>query len=370
MRATAMRTLAAGTGVLISAVGLAQPGQPPMSPNLARQMMQQQRPETGPMVSVDFKGGTLQEFATALRASTSEPVNISLQGDAAAVTVEPMSLRNVSVESALRGALGARINQNQFLPDGSSVIIKFDQVQSGPSDSPVYVVTRSPGVEFRGGMPQSTIDVISIQRLVGGDQPLTPDIVLSAIDAGLSLQDRGETPRPDIKFHRDSGLLLVHGNPAHVSLVDEIIKRMMSDHDRVLSESGRRRAASIERGADMKRAQIRIRLADAESHAAQQRLDMVKKLVDQGQESPTELANATLAVQRAEGEHDMAMIELDRLKQQEDAGVSGEKGNPSGDGEGAVDPRDQKIKALEARISDLEAELGKTKQGGAKKPTR
>jgi hypothetical protein len=206
----------------------------------------------GPLVSVDFKGGTLKELAVALRGATKEPVNISLQGDAAGVEVEPMSLRNVTVESALRAAIGNRIG-TQFLPDGSGLELKFESVQSGPQDASVFVITRSPS-SFRNSPPppRERVEVLSIQRLVSGDEATTPDVVLTAIDTGLMLQQNDREPRPQIKFHKDSGLLLIRGDPQDVALASEIVKRMMSDHDRQTSEAARRKAASIERGAALR----------------------------------------------------------------------------------------------------------------------
>jgi hypothetical protein len=323
------------------------------------------------LVSVDFKGGTLKELAVALRGATKEPVNISLQGDAAGVEVEPMSLRNVTVESALRAAIGNRIG-TQFLPDGSGLELKFESVQSGPEDASVFVITRSPS-SFRNSPPppRERVEVLSIQRLVSGDGATTPDVVLTAIDTGLMLQQSDREPRPQIKFHKDSGLLLIRGDPQDVALATEIVKRMMSDHDRQTSEAARRKAASIERGAALRQAMVKLRVAEAEADLAEQRVNEAAQQVDKGMRSPSELPQLKLEAQRAQANREMVQIEIDRLKQEEEAGIGGPGAEPGAgaDTPASQDPRDAVIAALQARVAALEAQLGQ-KNSGDRKPPR
>lgn len=354
----ALMTTAAG---LAQPPGVKMPDGTVLSAENARRLGLQVR-DSGPIVSVQFNGGNLQEFTSALRASTKDPVNISLQGDANSISIEPMTLQNVSIESALRAALGARTNATSFLPDGSSVFIALEDVRANPNDVPVFVITRSPGSQSRGGAPQTSVDVISIQRLVSGDQPIPADVVLSAIDAGLGLQNAGDNGRPDIKFHKDSGLLLVHGNPQDVSLVSEIVKRLTNDHERNVIESRQRKAASIERDTETKRAAVKLRLTESELAIARDRAAQAEQLAQKGSISASELSEVRLALQRAQAARDMVQIDMERLQQEQDAGVAA----PSPSADDQPDPRDQKIRALESRIAELEAELGSKKS--PKKP--
>ena len=91
----------------------------------------------------------------------------------------------------------------------------------------------------------------------------------------------------------------------------------------------------------------------------------VKASVDAGQAQAEALSGARMDLSRTEAARDIARINIDRIKAQTEAGMPVDAG-----GENAPDPRDEKIKALEARIGDLEAELGRTKSPSAKRSGR
>lgn len=294
-----------------------QPGRPPNAPALSGP----RSPSLGgPTVSVEFRGGTLGAFAEALRRSTDEPVNIALQGGAADLPVAPMSLRGVSVYAALRAALGDRVGQVGRGADGSQMWIGFETVNGGgDQDSPVFVVT---GQVYGVEQSDQMVDVISIQRLIAGPEAMAPDVVLSAIDAGLAFQRDGRDARPEIRFHKDSGLLLVRGHPRDVDLVQRTVKRMLDDHQAAVAEAQQRKAMEIDRWARRQRTKVRLRLASDEVEAAERRHDLTRKALQSGQSSEMELMEAHLAVKRAKAEWEMLKIELEQIAEEERASVA------------------------------------------------
>ena len=216
----------------------------------------------GPIVSIEFKGGTLGDLVRSLQAQGKDPVNIALQGDAAAIPVERMALRNVTVHSALEAALGSRINTVLFEADGTSKQITLEQLAGNGDAAAVFVITRHETQARQMGREPS-VQVFSIQKLVSGSGAMPPEVVLTAIDTGLGLQTRAEGARPQIKFHKDSGLLLVRGEGMDVNLIEQIVSRLQKDHERQVAEESRRKAVEIDRATRRKKAESIIRENDA-----------------------------------------------------------------------------------------------------------
>ena len=361
------------TGALAAAVlssaGLAQvPSQAEVTRMRERGFAPAQEPVSGPLVSIEFKGGTLGDLVKAVRGATKEPVNISLQGDAGSIPVEAMSLREVSVGSLLSAALGARAGQPELRGDGSAQTTTLNTEPGAGGGAPIFVITRREGVPQGMGYPvnmrghEPITDVLSIQKMVTGEGALPPEVVLTAIDTGLAMGEAG--PRPQIKFHKDSGLLLVRGDQNQVALVGEIVRRMQKDYDTRGSDQVKRKQMQIGLTAELRQAEVELRHTETECNIQSEKFARAKASVDAGQAPAEALAGVRLDLSRSEAARDMARINIERLKAQADAGM------PVDAGDNAPDPRDERIKALEARIGELEAELGKAKSPSAKSPAR
>src|SRR5205814_1564779 len=114
----------------------------------------------------------------ALRGATPDPVNVSIQGDLANLPVERMTLRDVTVHSALRAAMAGRADNLEFRPDGVQTRISLEPVASGPSDWPVYIISRHETGSIRMPDSPTQVTVLSIQRLVTGPDAVPPEVVL------------------------------------------------------------------------------------------------------------------------------------------------------------------------------------------------
>jgi hypothetical protein len=348
---------AAAAALLAASAGMAQQ-QPGGAPSHVRSSSDAE----GPVISIDYKGGTLGDFVASLRNSTKEPVNISLQGGADKIPVSALNVRNVSVETALQAALGPRINQQQMNADGTAAFIMFNEISGGGGGLPVYCVA----VQGSMGPPRvpsaDRVEVYSIQRLITGDNKISPDVVLTAIDTGLALEPGAGASKPQIKFHPDSGLILIRGEAADVRLAGDIVNRMVNDHEQHAKDAARRRAAEIDRTARMRRLEIEGRMAEADLAAAKARLDQLNKLADAGQVSGDERARAQADVMKAQAQLEIVRVEMQRLKDEADAGLAA--GGDDQGGDGKADPRDAMIAELQKQVTDLKAQLDKLKGGG------
>lgn len=275
-------------------------------------------------VRVEFQGGMLDGFVAAIRGGSKERVNIVLQGGAERIPVAPMSLVDVSVEAALRAALEPRIGNSEVGPDGAVSQIQLATIQTGPTMQPVYVVSvrTQPA---HGRSPGMTTEVLSIQRLVMGIErdgvpPVPERVILEAIDAGLALSARAGSARPEINYHKDSGLLLVHAFPADVRLVQEVVKRLTDDYIVRASEAVQARRHKIERAAEMAKFEVRMNLARQRVSLAEARVGQFRQLVDKGQVPVQELSQAELAFAEARAEYDLARIDFNRMREEAELG--------------------------------------------------
>jgi hypothetical protein len=183
------------------------------------------------LISLEFAGGSLNQFAASLRKAGTN-VNIVMPELASEVPVPALRLTQTTVESALR-AVGQMTTQ--------AFRIDVEVMRRSPLESPVYSVAvmdlRPPEQK---APPQREIAVFSLQELtrtMPGDPDdeglsISADTILTAIDAGLDL---GETSRRDkvgIRYHEDSGLLFIRGTREEIRLVEAALQHLRNDLER------------------------------------------------------------------------------------------------------------------------------------------
>lgn len=178
----------------------------------------QRAPDAGEahLVTVEFPGGTMREFIAALEQSTSEPVNIVGTGPTDRMTVDPMTLRNVDVNTALRVAT-ARV-------PGTEPYAANLQRYGTAAETPVYHVQV---VEMRPPRPMRTreahqIEVFSLREVLGADIPA--DTILTAVEVAISLDP--EAPEPAMRFHEPSSLLIIHGTASQVRAARQVVDEL------------------------------------------------------------------------------------------------------------------------------------------------
>jgi hypothetical protein len=179
---------------------------------------------TRPIVSIDFDGGSLEDFVEEIRGA-GQNINILIPPEAAEVSVPAVALKSVGVEAALEAV--AAITLSDSVSVGVSTMLG--------AGVPIYAVR----VNFssntrRSGFENVDVRVISIssltQSLPGDPEPArittSAETILTAIDTGMEVVG-GE--RATIKYHEDSGLLFVKGTRTQLNITERIIGNMVSD---------------------------------------------------------------------------------------------------------------------------------------------
>lgn len=365
-----MRRLAAvavaATWLVGTAAGLAQRAENPPSANIRPG----QAGRDGSLISVNFKGGTLAEFVAALRGASESTVNVALTGDVASLPIEPVLLRDVSVDSALRAVLASHMGVGED-SEGRQTIVQIDNFDAhGAVGSPVISVSRK-GIGQVGPVARSQprqnpdrqfVEVYTIQPLVQGEAgKARAQVVLTAVQTALGLGQERNEPEPQIKYHEDSGLLLVRGTGQQVSLVGQVVRRMISDQEQRAAIESQRRMHSINRRAELQKAEIRMRLADSQYGRLADELKRAQAEVAKGGQKQDLAVEFMDALERARAERDMARIDVERLGQE--AELPDLAPAPAAD-----DSSELLIQTLKTRIEQLEKELAALKGKPAAKP--
>ncbi|MBL8728723.1 MAG: hypothetical protein JNM25_09860 [Planctomycetes bacterium] len=181
--------------------------------------------ESPVVVSMTFPGGTLAQFVAAVRGA--EPnANIVMATRAAEARVPPLELRGAGLEQALESAC--------MVVEGPVEVRVKD---SGGQGQPVYTILamerRQPGVVGTPSADQVVQRVFTLNNLTMprgsglGVEPLAVETILSAVELVTTADGRA----PLLRFHKDSGLLLVRGTNEQVANASEALAVMANDLD-------------------------------------------------------------------------------------------------------------------------------------------
>ena len=178
------------------------------------------------VVSTSFAGGTLAEFVAKIRAA--EPkANIVVATAAVSAKLPPIELRGAGLEQALEGACavaeaGFQVRVVEFKGSGepvySIIAVRQNQVGQVPTNA-----------------KEESTQVFSLNGLTDKDPfdtqtaPFRVETILSAIEAGT----KDDSKPAVLRFHSDSGLLVVRGTRVQMQFAKEVLNSLERDlHDR------------------------------------------------------------------------------------------------------------------------------------------
>jgi hypothetical protein len=336
-------------------------------------------------VSVEFRGGTVGQYIDTIKAAAKDhAVNVVASRAAMEVQIGPISLRDVSVYTALSAIRSAAGRDTQWAVDRL--------VSPGGKTVEAYAL------EFQPQLPGPTrvsstdvgISVFSLRDLVeplpgdpaGVQLVKPPEVVLTAVKAALDLM--GDRGNPDMKFHEDSGLLIIHGNAEQTNAVRQAL-------DQIRDDIGRRRSAAKATAtpqvdydslqAELKKRQVLRNQALRDLERGDTELQRMRKMVEAGQASGNELPAVEAKLDEARSRVEMTDIEIDRIQKvlkaaDQAGGPQPEQGPAAGKSVAVYDlpPVDAKareqlissIRSLEAAINNPEKLRIQSVQGESK----
>lgn len=262
-----------------------------------------------PRIHVRFGGGTVGQYVELVR-SQAKGANIVLSDDAAAFPCPAVDLTNVTVGTAL-----ATI---QFVCEGPTaswtvrpIALSNAQADADADNFAVMVFPRDGGKLVP---PKRRVQIYSIVDLLNGVQGgggLARDHVLSALEAAIEVEGG---PTPEVRFHSDSGLVIVGGTIEQLEAVSEVLDRLRDD-------TRQRRGEAMAQAEKHAEAMHRVRMSELEvarqeqfARSLQEQLDRMEALVGEGAVSAEEVAQlrqqcemARLEVARAQAELEFAI---------------------------------------------------------------
>lgn len=199
------------------------------------------RPRTsqnlGPGVSIRFNGGTLVQYAEAVRKSAgSTPINIALARGTESIDMPAVTMENVNamfavmaIEKLAEVTAGKRVRVDQLTSSGDE--------ESGRS--PMYTVRLEELA--RVGMQQPFVPDGRVTRVLSLNDLITPpwakekdqdsipaETVLTAIQTAVEA-GTGKEDAPEVKYHRESGMLILHCTPGQGEAAERVIRNLQED---------------------------------------------------------------------------------------------------------------------------------------------
>lgn len=226
-----MATRSAALALMMTASAcLAQTDSPP---SVLKAKPEPRRADAAPLstVTINFQGGTIKDYLDALRKVSDPPANVVASESVMDVHIGEISFRNVDTQTAVMAL--------RWVTEPSVIMVE----KVGPEAYAVF----SAHTPFAHAA-ETTTEVMSIRDLIeplpgelpGEKQTSTPDIVLTAIRTALTTIEGNAA---DIKFHPDSGLVIVHGSQEQIVTAKNVVDRMTGDVARRRSRGSKTSAA-------------------------------------------------------------------------------------------------------------------------------
>lgn len=309
-----------------------------------------QPPAPTPRISISFKGGTVEQYLAALREAAPKdlPVNIVASKDFQSVQIPPVELTDTSVYAAL-AALTVLVPRSEYAVDVKPLA---QWNTGGQGDANAFAIEAQR--RFMPPGPQS-LKVVSVRDLLSAEgadpsERVSAETLLTAVKTALGEVPGAGDPPPEVKFHAESGLLIVRASDVELEAVKQVVKELGSS---VRSDQAARRIAAA-RKLDMTRCEQRVAIASRTMENLRQRLQQVVKLQEAGSAPASEVLALELEVARAESEMIVARAERE-------AAAEGVVFTPTGSADDSELAK--RVAALEQLIAELRS------QSPAAKPT-
>lgn len=209
------------------------------SPSLAQP--ESASPRAEPIVTVQFEGGTIKDFIRVLNPPSSpQRINIIVPEGAGDIEVPGVNLFNVPAATAVRAL--------EFLTArNGNAILEIEELRT-PGVPTSYALEVSPRA-FEIKSQANAVRVFSLNSITRRDEAsnastgMKDDTVLTAIESAMQVQDSDRPP--SMRYHRESGLLIVKGSHEQLEIAEQVVQKLERDVARFGKDEGPRRNRTI-----------------------------------------------------------------------------------------------------------------------------
>lgn len=317
-----------------------------------------------PLYTVKFDGGTVQDYLEALRAgSNGAPLNVACAKELMREKIDAINLEQVSLLTALN-AIGAASNEPLVRWDVQPLDSGAIESASGAMRAFKLVQQRADSKWLRG----SEVKTFSLREYVGetrGDEAVKrATTLISAAEAALGIDDKGE-PTWVVKFHPDSGLLIVRGTPDDLAVASQVVTQLVSEkvaHEQI---DRRREIADSERARAMDVAAKMAQQADGQRRAAAELALHLQKKFEAGEKDVLgELQEAGKRAQEAEEEYSFRRNQYRRIEEQ--ATFQGLNQQATAASAARIQELEAMVEKLQKQVQELQQALSRTATGGSR----
>lgn len=234
-------------------------------------------------VTFDFPGGTLRDYVQTIRdAAGDDPVNVLLSDSAAQIPIPATSMRRVSPEAAFDV-----LSVVAEIPPSARLIVESSG--GGRASAPAYAINLIDTGHSPFSRADREIKVFSLGWLLetpGNDEEdlptLSTDEVLGAIESTVEMIANDDQPPADVRFHPDSNLLVVYGNPLQLHAVSDILESLGDDlrERRQEIQSTSKQMRDLEQ--QMEEMRIDMEQAARKNERREMHMNQLADLVEQG----------------------------------------------------------------------------------------
>jgi hypothetical protein len=188
--------------------------------------------------NLEFEGGTLADLIGQVERAAPGQANIVVNGPADRVQIEPLTLRNVDVRTALDVVVLRAVEGPGETPASPyRLTVRSPERPLAPHATAVFIVDviPRPGSPFAQRSVRRETEVISLRELL--DPRMTAETVLSAIEAALTADPDSDLEATVFRFHEPSSLLIVRGEVGQLHVVRQVIEQLREGAERRRAEA-------------------------------------------------------------------------------------------------------------------------------------
>ncbi|MGQ0628491.1 MAG: hypothetical protein ACT4PL_10385 [Phycisphaerales bacterium] len=183
------------------------------------------------VINIKFPGGNVRQYVDLVRAAAAPSViNVVYTNQIAECLLPPVELTGITVASAFEV-----IGQLENPEGGNSARATLVAGQRSAAEAPVFRIEQWGG----GGRPApdayrvvSLSEITSSKNRVEGSVALTSTAALRAIETAVEVATGPEDPTPVLKFHEDTGTLVIAGNKQQCLIAEEVVGNLKRDASR------------------------------------------------------------------------------------------------------------------------------------------
>lgn len=234
----------------------AQPGQVPPPPAAAGTMRLNLSQGEAPKLtkfSLDFPGGTPKQLVAAIQKAMSKPINVIIQDADANEQLPPLKMSDVTLPDLFRALGDSSIKSVPYVTS----TFYGGGYGGGPSQSYQLGIE---GYSFKtsGVATDESVWYFAVTKTALPSMNPTKTCryysLASHIEAGISVEDistaiqtgwkmMGETATPDLRFHKETKLLIAVGAPSKLETIDTVLKALQPPPAKPLSPAPKPAAA-------------------------------------------------------------------------------------------------------------------------------